>query len=400
MVIRFYTLLSEIHNSSFINKTLHEFNCNLEAEAFKRGIKFVSESDNESPDLEVWYVKSGGVENYFAEKFDNSNKLYILLTTDKHNSLPAALEIHSFITQNGCKAEILHGTAAEVVERMYNIAKVKKAIKELKNSRIGVIGNPSDWLIASGVDYSKVKEQLGIDLIDISLDEFYSIWKDIDEESVKTEYNSHEAIKNYNQHEVTRANIVYKVLKVIINKYNLQALTIRCFDLVERDYGTGCLALSFLNSENIIAGCEGDITGAISMLILNRLAGKPVFMGNPSRINQELNEVVMAHCTLPWNMATEVKLDTHFETRQGIGVRGKIATGSATVFRMSNSLNKFFVSSAEILSNDNDENLCRTQINLKLKESVNYFLKEPYGNHHLICNGDYTDLVNLFFEII
>ncbi|QOR36044.1 hypothetical protein IMX26_04310 [Clostridium sp. 'deep sea'] len=399
MIIRFNTLLSKIHNSDSINKALHDFNCSLEAEAHKRGIKFVGEEYKGPIDLEVWYVKSGGVENYFEEKFDSSNKHYILLTTDKHNSLPASLEIHSFITQQGCTAEILHGSPSKIVERISKIAKVKKTIKELKNTRIGVIGKPSDWLIASDVNYISIKEQLGIELIDINLDEFYSIWKDIDEGFVRTEYSSHQAILNYNQQEVSRANTAYKVLKILINKYNLQALTIRCFDLVEKDYGTGCLALSFLNSENIISGCEGDITGVISMVILNKLSGQPVFMANPSRINQESNEVLMAHCTLPWNMATDIKLDTHFETGQGIGVKGEIPIGDATVFRMSNAAENYFVSSAQILANNNDESLCRTQITMKLNESVNYFLNHPYGNHHLICNGDYTDLVNLFFEL-
>lgn len=399
MIIRLKTLLSEIHDKEFINKTLSEFNNQLESAALHRGIRFVSEKSKKQADLEVWYVKSGGVENYFAEQFDKEQRFYFLLTTDKHNSLPAALEIHSYITQQGSKAEILHGSAEDIADRLYQITKVKMTLEKLKDTRIGVIGRPSDWLIASEVDYQKVEQRLGIELIDIDLNEVYSIWKEIDEATVKTAYNKHRAIKAYNQQEVTRANTVYKVLKIIINKYNLQALTIRCFDLVVNNYGTGCLALSFLNSENIVAGCEGDIPAVISMLLLNKLSDQPVFMANPARINADKNEVVMAHCTLPWNMAANVELDTHFETRQGIGVRGQIPLGQATVFKMSNNMDDYFISPASILSNGQENSLCRTQITMKLAESTDYFLKKPYGNHHLICCGDYTEMVKLFFEM-
>ena len=44
--------------------------------------------------------------------------------------------------------------------------------EEIKGSRLGVIGKPSDWLIASKVDYKEVKEKFFIDIVDIPYEEF------------------------------------------------------------------------------------------------------------------------------------------------------------------------------------------------------------------------------------
>ena len=52
----------------------------------------------------------------------------------------------------------------------------------------------------------------------------------------------------------------------------------------------------------------------------------------------------------------------------------------------------------ELLENLNEYNLCRTQIRLKLDESVLYFLRRSIGNHHLIVKGDHRELIDEFFK--
>ena len=42
-----------------------------------------------------------------------------------------------------------------------------------------------------------------------------------------------------------------------------------------------------------------------------------------------------------------------------------------------------------------ENNLCRTQILLKIDDNIEYFLNRPYGNHHVVVYGDYReDIVN------
>ena len=43
-------------------------------------------------------------------------------------------------------------------------------------TRLGVIGKPSDWLIASNVDYKNVKDKFNIDLINIDINELIDVY--------------------------------------------------------------------------------------------------------------------------------------------------------------------------------------------------------------------------------
>jgi len=82
----------------------------------------------------------------------------------------------------------------------------------------------------------------------------------------------------------------------------------------------------------------------------------------------------------------------------GVGIKGVIGEGEATIFKLSRDGKEYFVSGGEIIENLNSENLCRTQIRFRMNEGVKCFLQNSLGNHHLICKGDYNKLVREFFK--
>ena len=79
------------------------------------------------------------------------------------NSLAAALEISSWLRGRGMKSEILHGELPEIIKRIFVLHSNFKAQQALFGSRIGVIGSPSSWLVASNVDYLLSKRRWGIE---------------------------------------------------------------------------------------------------------------------------------------------------------------------------------------------------------------------------------------------
>ncbi len=387
-------IVSDFHRDDFIDRTTADFVNGIKTQFDLRGIRIVSEVE---ADLTIYYIKSGGTENMFKEKF-RPQEVNLLLTSDMHNSLPASLEISRYLSDRGLKSEILHGSPEYIAERVEQSLAVASAKKALRKDKLGVIGAPSDWLISSDVDYEKAKELFGVEIIDIPLSEFYKVWEDFADLSTATPYDNEPEVASYNPTKVAEANRIYKALKVLVNKYGLTALTLRCFDLVDQGMGTGCLGLSYLNGEGIISGCEGDVAGVLSMLILARLTNQPVFMANPSRINVEENTVVLAHCTLPWNMTEKRELDTHFETGKGIGVRGFLPKGDATIYKMSADLEEYFVSGVKIINAGSENVLCRTQITVELEEDVEYFLNNPLSNHHLVILGDKAKIIEEFYD--
>jgi len=395
MKIGLYNLVSEVHNEEYINITLQGFLAEIEE---KLGEKFenINLEDFNKDYFPLIFIKSGGVEGKFKQIFKQLNKPYILLSSGLHNSFATSLEIASFLRQKKEKVEIIHGDSDYIVRKIKELRKILEVKNRLSSIRLGVIGKPSDWLIASEVDYKKVKDALGISLIDIEIDE---LAKEIDQ-------NHHFAhpklndIKNkeFDSKSIEGALKIYSGFKAIVNKHKLDGITVRCFDLLEIYKNTGCLGLSLLNDEGIIAGCEGDIPALISMTILHLLTDEPVFMANPASINIDKNEIILAHCTLPLNMPDKFYLKTHFESGLGVGIKGEIREGKATIFKLSGDGKSYFVSGGEIIENLNRENLCRTQIRFRMDEDVKYFLQNSIGNHHLVCRGNYSKLLKEFFK--
>ena len=396
MKVGLFHLISEVHNEEYINSTLQNFIAEVEEKLAEKFENINLKNINEKDYFPLIFIKSGGVEGKFKQLFKPIKGPYLLLSIGLHNSLAASLEIASFLRQQGEKVEILHGDSNYITQRIKELKKVFEIKNKLSTLKLGVIGQPSDWLIASEVDYLKVKEILGISLINIEMKELI--------EEIDKNYNfEHPKLndikdKEFDSKSIEGALKIYSGFKAIVNKYKLDGITVRCFDLLEIYKNTGCLGLSLLNDEGIVAGCEGDIPALISMVILHYLTDEPVFMANPASINIDKNEVILAHCTLPLNMPDKFYLKTHFESGLGVGIKGDIREGEATIFKLSKDGKNYFVSSGEIIENLNRKNLCRTQIRLKLKQDVKYFLQESIGNHHLICKGDYSKLVREFFK--
>jgi len=396
MKIGLCNLVSEVHNEGYINQTLKAFITEIEE---KLGEKFknINLDDFKRKDyFPLIFIKSGGVEGKFKQIFKQVKGPYLLLSSGLHNSFAASLEIASFLKQKGEKVEIIHGDSDYIARKIKELSKIFEVKSRLASTKLGVIGKPSDWLIASDVDYNKVKDDLGISLIDIEMDELV---KEI-EQKHRFDHPKLNDIKNkgFDSKSIDGALKIYNGFKAIVNKYKFDGITVRCFDLLEIYKNTGCLGLSLLNDEGIIAGCEGDIPALISMVILHYLTDEPVFMANPSSIDIDKNEIILAHCTLPLNMPDEFYLKTHFESGLGVGIKGNIKEGKATIFKLSRDGKEYFVSGGEIIENLNSENLCRTQIRFRINEGVQYFLQNSLGNHHLICKGDYSEIVREFFK--
>jgi len=397
MKIGLYNLVSEVHNEGYISSTLQGFLADIEEKLGRKLESINLEDFNKDKDcFPLIFIKSGGVEGKFKHIYKQIKGPYLLLSSGLHNSFAASLEIASFLKQEGEKVEIIHGDSDYIARRIKELSKIFEVKNRLASTKLGVIGKPSDWLIASEVDYKKVKDNLGISLIDIEMGELV---KEIDQ-GHNFDHPKLNDIKNkgFDSKSIDGALKIYSGFKAIVNKYKFDGITVRCFDLLEIYKNTGCLGLSLLNAEGIVAGCEGDIPALISMVILHYLTDEPVFMANPSSIDIDKNEIILAHCTLPLNMPDEFSLKTHFESGLGVGIKGNIEEGEATIFKLSRDGKEYFVSGGEIIENLNSENLCRTQIRFKMNEGVKYFLQNSLGNHHLICKGDYSKLVREFFK--
>ena len=68
----------------------------------------------------VFFIETGGTEEEFKSIFKRFKEPYFILATDANNSLPASLEIASFLRKEGKKFHLFHGHPEEVREQLKN----------------------------------------------------------------------------------------------------------------------------------------------------------------------------------------------------------------------------------------------------------------------------------------
>ena len=391
MSIALYTLTSELHDEQAVGLVTKEFLDSLNLEYDFRGSDY---TDYGQHALDLIYVRTGGTEGIFKrlqpDLLAKSERPFYLLTSGKSNSLAASMEILSYLRQNGYKGEIIHGHPEYITKRIELLAKAGEAKKQLKGCRLGIVGEPSDWLISSHANKERIASLLGIELLDIPMQELLDVIA-----TTPLKASDEEAPTEAIAQALPGAQQIYEALKVIVGKYRLQGLTIRCFDLLTAVKNTGCLALAKLNAEGIVGGCEGDVPAMLSMKIALALTGVSGFQANPARIDPESGEMLFAHCTIPFNLVERYEFDTHFESGIGVGIRGYMKEGPVTIFKVSGDLQRHFIAEGELVRNQAKPDLCRTQQVIQLKDpsKASYFLTDPIGNHHIILPGHYQELL-------
>ena len=354
-----YTLCSQLHTE-------------VSDMPFKVSDEFVEEN-------QVIAVLSGGTEAQFidllkAKKIDLKRPVY-LLVSEFSNSLPAALEILSFIRQRNGIAKIMQHPTDTVFPDdsetdSLTRTPLEKVLKNTKKQRLGVVGKSSDWLIASQVDYKTVLAKMNCELIDIPFEELSSL--------------------GVVDPGMPGAEAIYARLKEIIAKHKLDGITLRCFDLFNSCRNTGCIAISKLNDEGIPAACEGDIPVLLTLLACKNLTGEPGFMGNPARIQSD-GQILLAKCTIALKMTEKHEYTTHFESGIGVAIHGEVAPGEYTLVKLSPNMDHLLAVNVTVTGCQFEQNLCRTQIWIQSTPIVSqYLLTAPLSNHHVLIKGHHA----------
>jgi L-fucose isomerase-like protein len=371
-------------------------------------LSLFSPGEEEGKDgLVLAFIASGGSENAFRAYYGRLPRPTLLLTDGLANSLAAALEILSWIREMGGQAEILHGSPEYIRARVEAASAAARARESLAKAKIGVIGFPSEWLISSAVDYAAARRRWGSVFTEIEMGalEEYISREDGAESSAEAEKAAEDFARGASKtvepgkEDLVAAARVYLALKKLAADYGLDALTLKCFDILDSHKTTGCMALALLNQEGITAGCEGDERTVFTMHLARLLTGEVPFMANPSQIDAERNSAIFAHCTIAPCLTREYRVRSHFESGIGVGIQGIVPEGAVTVLKVGGSaLDRYFVSAGRITANLDDPRRCRTQLKVDLDEDASYFLRAPLANHHVIVKGDREAEIVAFME--
>jgi len=349
-------------------------------------VEFDFDMNAESPLL--LFVLSGGSEQ-FAVKAIKNQPFIILLAHEGNNSWAAATEIKAWMNQRRVEGFMADLNNQADMGKVRQLLRIYVSLEKLKGQKLGLIGTPSDWLVASGIHEDLLKDKTGIILKKIEWSEIHD-YKDFEPDE--------DFLEKYpftNRPAISDASGLNDAIRKVITENQLDAISVECFSIVLEKSITACLSLSDLNDRGIPAGCEGDLTSITGMMLVNAVTGIIPWMANLIKI-EESGTVRFAHCTAPTGLLSSFEVDTHFETGKGTAIAGIFSGEEVTIFRLSNDLCKAFLCKAAITAKQqHPENACRTMIEVNLNPKLAGQLKQhPLGNHHLVIPGDHLEAIS------
>lgn len=353
------------------------------------------------------------VDGQFAVEIAENWKGSIILWSVDEPALKGRLRLNSLTGSNLLaytfhglrrKFKFVHGNPSEVMVKISDYLKVLGAIKELKGSTLGVFGRQPNGYYPSAIDELSLARTFGVKIKQYSLAGLFREANNIEDN--KAESKIEELDKKIDGLDTTspetiRTARMYMALDKMVKEDSLLGIAVECWPAFFNEYGAAvCGVLSEFNEIGVMAACEADINGLISMIIESRLAGDSVYFADMVRINHERNSAVFWHCgagaaclASPGLMP---KASVHPNRKMGLVYDFILKPGPVTIMRLDKGYNglRLFVSEGEALD-AKDIHFDGTSVEIKFHEAIDKVVERLFYNgathHYCIGYGSHID---------
>ena len=290
------------------------------------------------------------------------------------------------------------------------------AQKKLKQSRIGLIGGISPGFDNMIVDNDKIKQNIGTIIDEATIlelvDKAKNFKQSIIDEEIKKIKNAATDITVSDDDSFNKVTRVYFALKQMREENNWDSLAVQCWSQFQELYGIApCMAYGWMGSEDGIAvSCEGDVQGAISMLLLNYISNteKSSTLLDLATFDREADAVLMWHCGVsPRHFANEdgIKWVDHStlgrKTEKKYGVAGDqvFQAQSSTTTYLGNNAERLLVLNSEIFNHTNKgydgtrgwfKETKLNRLNISAENLINTLNMIGHEHHYAVGQGNHS----------
>ncbi|MCM8786205.1 MAG: L-fucose/L-arabinose isomerase family protein [Candidatus Omnitrophica bacterium] len=236
---------------------------------------------------------------------DDINKMDV---KNRRDSFCGKISVCNVLYQYGIKFTLTENHVEEVESEQFNedierFEKICKILKGLKNLKLGAIGTRPDAF--KTVRYSeKILEKNGISVDVLDLSEVFARISRIKNNDKKVK----DEIKKFRDYidskEVPiQALIKFAKLKIVIEDWiyqnDIKGVGFQCWTSIEENFGiVPCAVMSYLSNFLVPSACEVDITGTLSMYILQTASDLPsAIVDLNNNYKDERDKVVLFHCS-------------------------------------------------------------------------------------------------------
>jgi len=247
----------------------------------------------------------------------------------KRNSWCGANMHTAHLNKLGVKYEYIYGMPGKDVEYdLKKIIKVFEVTKRLRKSTIGAIGGRVPGYYDSNFDELSLRKSLGIKFEFFDLAQVFALFEGITEKEVKDTADKIYPKNRVDIDDYLANNVkLYIAIRKIVEEYGLSGLSVKCWpDMQNLLNIVACSTVSALGDVGIPSSCEGDMLGAVSMLIMNYFSDDVTTLMDIVDFDFKDNNFLIFHCgACPTKMASD-KGSVEYRTQSIVAAHCGIAS--------------------------------------------------------------------------
>jgi len=269
-----------------------------------------------------------------------------------------------------------------------------------RGTRIVAVGGPAGWECPQAPELAR--ERLGLDIRTVSYDQLGKLIQEAraDGSAVRraeeraAEYLRDPGVKLETERGfVENAFLLEDVFRSILAEAGAAAITINsCMGTIMPLAETSaCLTLSLLNDAGYLAFCESDFVVIPSGLLLAAIAGRPVFLNDPTYAHDGM--ITLAHCTAPRRMdgksCEPARILTHFESDYGAAPKVELRKGQAVTMIAPDFAAQRWMGLVGEVADNPFLDICRSQVDVRFGVPAERVNAAMPGFHWMLAYGDY-----------
>ncbi len=189
------------------------------------------------------------------------------------------------------------------IERAALLARASRAKNALNGVRIGVVGDAPTGFETCHYDAAELETLLRVKVLQIPLEQVLGDSATASD-AARAPFldRARQLAPNLDEMDAvaTRGTAgVHAALTNQVQTHELSGVAVRCWPEFFTELGcAACGAMSVLGDGGCPAGCEADVHGTITSLLLQELAGEPAFLSDLVSIDADSDTGVLWHCGL------------------------------------------------------------------------------------------------------
>lgn len=317
----------------------------------------------------------------------------------------------------GLKYTLVYGHADTAMPELARQFKVLDCINQLARVRIGSLGGRVPGFYTSDFNELAMREKFGAEVEGITLLELVKTAETIKgkelAEAIKQVKGKSQCLVS--EDDLNKAGALLAAFQKLTRKYRLDAWTARCWPEFSDLYGIGiCHVIGCMTGSGVPTACEGDVYGAMAMLMVKALSGSDAFFCDLISFDQGGDTGLFWHCgAAPVSLCKsgcKPQLRKHSiidgGDKKGIAIEFPLKPGPVTVIRIGDTRDgkgyRLLSISGEGI--ETEQMLHGTPLTVRFKrpasELVEKLVDSGFEHHYVLCHGDIVRELRQFAKLL